>query len=124
MKETVYDKLRRNAYRNTDDWPKTPVKPIPVFSLVTEANAADLRAYASSLEAWEIEAAIAKQKQDSWTEKHSTLENQFRTDLEAETGMTDHPKAELLYWKAYERGHSSGVDGVYDAYMNMLELVQ
>jgi hypothetical protein len=33
--ETVHDKLRRHAYRNTDPYPQAPARPIPVFTTAT-----------------------------------------------------------------------------------------
>lgn len=120
--ETVYDKLRRNAYRNTDPYPQSPARPIPVFS--GAMTAAELKGYATQLERWEQTVTSIKLEQDAWSYKNSDLESRFRNDLEEENGMVGHPKSDLLYWKAYERGHSGGVDEVYSAYMDMLELVQ
>ena len=120
--ETVWDKLQRNAYRNTDPYPKSISRPIPVFS--TNPNAAELRDYANKIEDWEKQTAAIRDEQQAWSSRNAALHAQFRIDLETETDMLGHPKAELLYDKAYARGHAYGVDEIYSHYMDMLELVK
>lgn len=121
--ETVWDKLQRNAYRNPDPYPHSPSRPIPVFTM-SNAHAKELRDHANSLEAWERDSQAVKELQDAWNQRNCQLTDQFREDLEKETNMAGHPKAELLYYKAWDRGHAYGVDGVYSAYMDMIELVE
>lgn len=52
------------------------------------------------------------------------LEAQFRADLEEEFGMKDHPKANKLYWYAYQQGHGSGYSDVYLYYSDFVDLVK
>jgi len=120
--ETVHDKLRRHAYRNTDPYPQAPARPIPVFTIAT--TSAEIKGYADQLDRWERTVDSTKMEQDAWSHKNAKLGSQFKVDLEEETGMTGHPKADLLYQKSYERGHSGGFGEIYSAYMDMLELVQ
>jgi hypothetical protein len=48
---------------------------------------------------------------------------QFKADLEAEYGMVGHPKADKLYAKAWDMGHSSGLNEVMYYYDDLSELV-
>ena len=48
----------------------------------------------------------------------------FRADLEAEYGVTGHPKAELLWTIAWDRGHADGLGPVYAAYDTLVELIK
>jgi hypothetical protein len=52
------------------------------------------------------------------------LRSQFREDLEAEYEMTGHRKADLLFAKAWDRGHSAGMAEVALAYDDLWELVK
>jgi hypothetical protein len=52
------------------------------------------------------------------------LDNEFKADLLADLGITNHPKADLLYSKAYEMGHSSGRSEVYNYALDLVELIQ
>jgi hypothetical protein len=47
-----------------------------------------------------------------YREEEGRLAGLFHDDLLAELGLTDHPKADLLYSMAWERGHSSGYSEV------------
>jgi hypothetical protein len=48
----------------------------------------------------------------------------FQTDLEKDNDMIGHPKAELLFRKAWEMGHSAGFHEVKGHYEDLLELVR
>lgn len=47
----------------------------------------------------------------------------FKADLEAEHGLTGHPKANLLFDKAWEDGHASGLEEVEGCYSELSKLV-
>lgn len=52
------------------------------------------------------------------------LERQFQNDLADEFGVVDNPKADLLYSKAYERGHAYSLNEVYIHYADLVELIK
>lgn len=47
----------------------------------------------------------------------------LRSGLEKTFGLTDHPKRDLLWRKAWERGSASGLGGVENEYRDLAELV-
>lgn len=49
---------------------------------------------------------------------------EFRRELFEEAGVTDNPKADILFSKAWEQGHSSGYSEVYNIFYDLLELIQ
>lgn len=51
-------------------------------------------------------------------------ENQFKTELFAEYGMTNHPKAEKCYNLAWENGHAHGFSEVAVHFAEYAELVK
>ena len=60
----------------------------------------------------------------AYEEEDARLYTQFLEDLEAEYKMTGHPKAQLLFDKAWARGHASGYAEVAGIYSDLVELVQ
>jgi len=52
------------------------------------------------------------------------LQEQFRQDLFKELDIVDHPKRDLLFQKAYERGHSAGFSEVYQVALDMVDLIK
>lgn len=52
------------------------------------------------------------------------LEEEFKRDALEDVGMTGHPKAELLWSKAWDLGHSAGYGEVYNYLADLVELVK
>lgn len=72
--------------------------------------AKEMNAYKISLE--QHNAAEAKKVED------------LRRQCETKFGMVGHPKAELLWSKAWEQGHSNGLQEVYNAYGDLVDLAR
>lgn len=49
--------------------------------------------------------------------------NEFKADAFAELGITGHPKAEALFAKAWEAGHSHGYSEVWGEMLNLVDLI-
>ena len=60
----------------------------------------------------------------AWRAEESAIEQRFRADLEVEFGMKGHAKADLLWRMAWDRGHSSGLQEVFQEYRELSELVK
>ena len=67
---------------------------------------------------------IASQAHKEYNEERAALDAQFRSDLEDWFGVTGHPKADLLFNKAWERGHSGGYIDVYNNYSDLVDLIK
>ena len=70
---------------------------------------------------------IAEEKHTKFLEamrKQSEEEEKFRVELLEEYGVTNHPKAGLVYSMAWERGHSSGYDSVRQEFEELVELIK
>jgi hypothetical protein len=52
------------------------------------------------------------------------LETKFRDDLEEEYDMVGHPKADILFSKAWQMGHSAGYGEVASYYDELYDLVR
>lgn len=75
-----------------------------------------------------IETVFDKEGYTEYTNKYMSCLNekeaQFKADLLEEAGITDHPKADMLFNKAWEQGHSSGYSEVYNCFYDLLDLIQ
>lgn len=49
--------------------------------------------------------------------------DRFKKDLLEELGVNDHPKADALFSKAWDKGHSSGYSEVYNAALDLVDLI-
>jgi hypothetical protein len=106
-------------YKNTEDLPDRPKKPSHIDC--TTPN--DWREYADRIESWEIEMTIYNEKIIKFRKKSFELENQFKIDALKEVGLDGHPKADKVYNKAWEFGHSSGLENVFYYLVHFSELV-
>lgn len=48
----------------------------------------------------------------------------LKQDLIKEAGIEGHPKADKLWSLAYEQGHSSGLQEIYNQFFELLELIK
>jgi hypothetical protein len=125
MSATMLDLIRAKHYENTDPFPQTPRRPIPVFMAGDDkVKAADLRAHADKLDAYEIHKAEVELAQKQWRLKHEQKQASFVPDLEAEFGVAGNPKAAQLYDLAWDYGHSGGLEEVYAQYSNLVDLIR
>lgn len=69
-----------------------------------------------------------KQRSRDQTRKHRENEGVMsalvKRDLEVQEGLAGHPKADLLWSIAWDRGHSSGYSEVINEYEQMAELLK
>jgi len=118
---TIWDNLANRAYENKNPYPVQPCRP-PILG--PAASPAEHREYADKLEAYERELVQFRLDKDAWHTRDGEFHEQFQKDLEAHYEMTGHPKAQLLYSKAYERGHSGGWHEIACVYSDLVELVK
>ncbi len=59
-----------------------------------------------------------------YQEETKRLHDEFRRDLIEQYDMSDHPKANLLFDKAWDFGNSYELSDVEDYFANLIDLVQ
>ncbi len=116
---SVWNKLEANAYRNPAPFPVSPRKP----RLNVKASPAEVRSYADELEAYDATMVRHRDEVAAYYARTVALEAEFRHDLELEYHMVGHAKADLLYGKAWQIGHSGGLHEVANYYADLVELV-
>jgi len=65
-----------------------------------------------------------KEARKAYATETRRLEAQFKTDLLAEYGVTDHPKADRCYSLAWEHGHAAGLAEVAGYFDEFVELIK
>ena len=58
-----------------------------------------------------------------YKEEEEMLLRRFEYDLAAEYGFLEHVKRKNIFEKAWERGHSSGLNDVVNEYSNIAEIL-
>lgn len=84
-------------------------------STTTIAGARDLKAQHK---------ATQRQQCSLHNQEQGRISAQVKSDLEAEHGLAGHPKADILWSKAWDHGHSSGYDEIISVYEDLAELLQ
>ena len=116
----LWSRLESDDYRNRQPLPLRPVRPV----LRPDAGPAEFRAHADLLESYDERMTVYRDELAAYNAASVALEAEFRQDLEQEHGMTDHPRADLLYGKSWARGHSGGLVEIANVYSDLVELVQ
>jgi hypothetical protein len=114
MKYSDFEK--GGKYSNTYPYPSKPTKPI----LPNKHTKEQVLQYADLLEMYEADLKNYKIQKELYYEKENEMLEIFKKDLFEELGIVGHKKAELLYSKAWEKGHSSGL---YEVYLQASDLV-
>ena len=61
---------------------------------------------------------------DAYYDEENRCDELFRRDLEREHDVKDNPKADLLWAKAWERGHANGRHEVASVYGDLVDLIK
>lgn len=64
-----------------------------------------------------------KKKRKAYDTENARIYKQFKEDLFKELGITGHPKAETLFQKAWEQGHSAGYEEVFNYASDLVDLL-
>lgn len=59
-----------------------------------------------------------------YNQESNRLHSLFKEDLEKEFKVQDNPKKDKLFAMAYERGHSSGYEEIFNIYSDLVELIK
>ena len=115
----VFEKIAAGAYDNKIPYSARPKKPSR-FSVTTAAAA---RKLADDLEEYEAAHKAWLKASDMYNTETRELKKEFVRDLEEYYDMTSHPRAYLLFEKAWEMSHSDGYHAVAVTYGDLSELM-
>jgi hypothetical protein len=120
---TVHDQVREGEYKSKLVYPERPHAPKVLGKRASELTSGEMAELPQVKQAYETAKTAYTQSAALYREDEGRLLAKFREDLELEFGTKDHPKAGVLFSKAWEHGHSSGLGEVYTAYEDLAELL-
>lgn len=112
----TYSKNANGRYTNNLPWPIRPAQP-DLFNVPTEEMVQVRDQYEAKLQAY----YAAKR---AYAEEEGNARERLRRDLEEETGLKGHERADLLWQQAWDAGHASGLHEVIVEYHTRAELLQ
>ena len=122
--KSVYSLAAEGAYKTKLPYPDRPKEPELLSKRARELTPNEAYEIPTALAAYDAEKRAYEAARTAYNADNGRLEAQFQADLEAEYDMTGHPKAAVLYSKAYDRGHSGGMAEVAAVYGDLVDLVK
>jgi hypothetical protein len=108
-----------SKYENNMVYPVKPKKPI----LCNNHTYQDVKDYALQLEDYEKAFKEYEKRWDEYRKHTYDLENQFRHDALDDVGLLGHKKEGKAYSLAWNRGHSYGLESVYQELCEIADLL-
>lgn len=121
---STYQNYIDGKYTNTAPYPTKPVEPAVLRKRARELTNEELSSLAEITRAYDDAKAAYETSRREHSTESGRLTALLQADLEAEYGVTGHPKAALLWSKAYDRGHGSGMGEVISVWTDLVELIQ
>lgn len=72
----------------------------------------------------EVDGVAYKLAIDAYHAAEQAVYDNFKNDLFADLGISDNPRRQVLFSKAWERGHSSGLREIYNVACDLVELIE
>jgi hypothetical protein len=113
----VHTKIKNGDYENKLPYPRKPSKP----NGGTVLNAKDAAAFLKAFKAYDAALVDYHAAREAYSVENGQIYAQFKADVLAELGLTDHPKAEKLFSMAWGCGHSEGYDSAAEGYDSAVE---
>lgn len=121
---STYQKFIDGEYTNKAPYPTRPVEPTVLRKRARELTEAERDSLAEVSLAYENAKAAYDVARRQHGAESGRLNALLQSDLEAEYGVAGHPKADLLWSKAYDRGHAYGMGEVINVWTDLVELIQ
>lgn len=121
--KSVHQLVCEGAYKTKLPYPARVTEPEVLRKRAKDMDAAEIASLTAVKAEWEQAKRDYEAARRAYNTDDNRLEAQFRADLEAEHGMTGHPKADKLWSKAYSDGHSGGMSEVSNVYGELVDLV-
>lgn len=118
---SVRDDINAGVYESSLPYPMKPRKPTIDLK---HATPVEIRAHADAIEDYDRAIEEWATKKDAYRADDARLKLKFRREVEEENNVkSTHPKAGILWNKAWDRGISEGLVGVLNAYEDLVELI-
>jgi len=123
---SIYDKIDSGYYYAPLARVAVPSKPhAPAWHrTVNDVYPVESKAYADAMYAYESAVQRHRSAEAERTRRQAELDAEFKRDVLARICLSDHPKADVLYGLAYQRGHSHGHHEVLSEAEDLAELLR
>ena len=108
-------------YKNTLEYPVSKPKP-PKQLLSSDPDLVKL--YVREIKDYEARMRDYERSMEAYHNRERKIHDQFKQDMFEELGVTDNPKKDLLFSKAWEMGHSYGFSEVFHYAEELVDLIK
>lgn len=108
-----------SKYENKLSFPTSPKRP----GLPADRTAASMREYAAMLDLYEVAMTVFRVARVTYREEQWRLNDLFKKDALCEVGLADHPKKDMVFGMAWDRGNSEGFQQVFQELVELAELL-
>ncbi len=115
--------MNPDDYKTKKPYPKRTTQPIILMKKAGDLTPNEILSLSYINDQYKAAVATEKADVDAYRADEARLLAQLQADLAAAHGLKDHPKADMLWGKAWDHGHSSGLSSVMAAYEDMAELL-
>lgn len=121
QKEKRFIMLDYTKYKNPCKYPNSLEIPRLMGNTPTEA---EIKEYLHDKETFEKAKAEYEKNRAAHQEAEAERIRQFKVDLFAAYGVTEHPKAERAFSLAWELGHSAGLHETETFFSDLVDLIK
>ena len=122
--EDFVSKLNRGYYGGVRSYPKRVPEPKIFNQRIADLSDSDLDRLPSIVADYRAEVAKYQADVAAYHAEERRLEAEFRKDIAVHYGMVGHPKEVKIFNKAWEDGHSAGLQDVNIIYAELVDLVK
>jgi len=120
---SVYQAVQDGEYKNKLEYPATVREPAVLRKVARDLTADEAKSLPAVCAQYAADKEAYVAARQAYNEETAALTSKLKADLEAEHGLVGHPKADKVWAKAWEDGHSSGYGEVASIYDDLAELV-
>jgi hypothetical protein len=124
MSDDITTRIRNDEFKPTAPYPFRVKEPAILRKSAKELSDAEIASIPEVRAQYAADKAAYEEAKTVYQTQASACENAFVDALHEYHGMTGHPKADLLYSKAYSLGHSAGKEEIASYYDDLVELVK
>jgi hypothetical protein len=121
---TIRERIRGDFYKSKVPYPDNVKKPEVLLKKAADLTSDEIASLTRVKADYEQALLDYKESRARYNEESGRLYSLFRSDVEEANDMKGHPKADLLWSKAWEHGHSGGYGEVLSHYEDLVELVK
>jgi hypothetical protein len=123
MMMSIDDRIRTGYYGAKIPYPSKPVQPVMLIKRAKDLTLDEINQLATIKAQYEADLAAWPRLRAAYSRSEAEGIRSLRRDLEADHHLVDHPRAQMLWEKAWENGHSDGLHSVAQWYDDLAELI-